>query len=519
MYYHLNHARSGSDPYFLGHRTGCAIITATRKYYEKAGDAKVDWKPIRQGHTPVYKQIAEWMEQRIASGEFPPGSRLPSERLLAKELQVNRSTVVTAYEELRAAGLVERRHGSGTIVSRDIWGLARNRTPDWKRMAEAGLFRPNLPLIRQIRRDTQDSDMLDLASGELSPELVPHEQFRRLLAAGDFPCHFGYEHPQGNPQLRDTLVAHMKTWKGIDAAPSSILVTAGAQQALHLVVQCLLQPGDAVAIEDPSYCYSLPLFRSAGVRLFPLPVDSEGIDPDELLALHGKHRIKMVFLNPNFQNPTGTFLSLPRRKRLLEISAEHGIPIVEDDPYSLTAFSGEHVPTLKSLDRHGTVLYISSLTKIVASGLRIGWVVGPRTVIERLADAKQQIDFGHSIFPQWLANRFLSSEWFPAHLDMLRRELAGRSERLVCSLRESFGGSAEFVPPAGGIHLWCRLTGEWSENRMLAESVKRGVIFVPGMVFGSKKGFVRFTFGRPPKERIQDAISRLAEAYRSVCRQ
>ncbi|MCG6197536.1 PLP-dependent aminotransferase family protein, partial [Anoxybacillus sp. LAT_38] len=103
--------------------------------------------------------------------------------------------------------------------SRDIWGLARNRTPDWKRMAEAGLFRPNLPLIRQIRRDTQDSDMLDLASGELSPELVPHEQFRRLLAADDFPCHFGYEHPQGNPELRDTLVAHMKTWKGIDAAP------------------------------------------------------------------------------------------------------------------------------------------------------------------------------------------------------------------------------------------------------------------------------------------------------------
>ncbi len=461
---------------------------------------------------PLYKQIAEQMEQRISNGEFPPGSYLPSERTLANELHVNRSTIVAAYDELQAAGVVERKHGSGTVVSQDIWGLARTRVPNWRHLTETGSFRPNLPLFRKIRRETQEHELIDLASGELSADLVPHQALQQLLTPDDFPAHLGYEHSLGNGSLRETLREHMKKWRGIDAAPSSILITSGAQQALHLVVQCLLQPGDAVAIESPSYCNSLPLFHSAGLRTFPLPVDQDGIDPDQLAELHKKHRIKMVFLNPNFQNPTGTLLSYERREKLLTLSAESGIPIIEDDPYSLTSFGGERVHTLKSMDKHGTVLYISSLTKIVASGLRIGWIVGPQTVIERLADAKQQFDFGHSIFPQWLADRFLASPGFDQHIQRLRTQLACRCDQLVYSLRDTFKDQIEFSPPEGGIHLWCRLSGEWSEQRLLSESVKRGLVFVPGNLFGADPGYVRFTFGRATLEQIPDAVSRFAEA-------
>lgn len=461
---------------------------------------------------PLYKQIAEQMEQRISNGEFPPGSFLPSERTLANELHVNRSTVVAAYDELQAAGVVERKHGSGTIVSQDIWGLARSRVPNWRHLTETGSFRPNLPLIRKIRRETQEHELIDLASGELSADLVPYQPLQQLLTSDDFPAHLGYEHSLGNGSLRETLSVHMKKWRNIDVSPSSILITSGAQQALHLVVQCLLQPGDAVAVESPSYCYSLPLFHSAGVRTFPLPVDQDGIDPEQLAELHRKHRIKMVFLNPNFHNPTGTLLSSERRERLLALSAENGIPIIEDDPYSLTSFSGEHVHTLKSMDKHGTVLYISSLTKIVASGLRIGWIVGPQTVIERLADAKQQFDFGHSIFPQWLADRFLASPDFDQHIQRLRTQLACRCDQLVFSLRDTFGEQIEFSEPEGGIHLWCHIPGDWSEQRLLSEAVKRGLVFVPGHLFGANPGYVRFTFGRARIEQIPDAVSRFADA-------
>ncbi|TGU70946.1 PLP-dependent aminotransferase family protein, partial [Mesorhizobium sp. M00.F.Ca.ET.186.01.1.1] len=139
--------------------------------------------------------------------------------------------------------------GRGTLVSQDIWGLARTRVPNWRHLTETGSFRPNLPLIRKIRRETQENELIDLASGELSPDLVPRHTLSHLISPDDFPDHLGYEHPQGNWSLRETLGKHMKEWRNIEAPATSIMITSGAQQALHLVVQCLLKPGDAVAIE------------------------------------------------------------------------------------------------------------------------------------------------------------------------------------------------------------------------------------------------------------------------------
>lgn len=474
----------------------------------------MDWKPTRSSGKPVYKQIEEHIEHRILLGEFPPGSSLPSERTLAKELQVNRSTIVAAYEELRAAGIIESKRGSGWTVSKDIWGISRKRVPNWRQLVETGSFLPNLPLMRHIRKETQENDLIDMASGELSADLFPQQSFRSIMAQQEFDCHLGYENPQGNYILRQTITDHVHAWREIDCTPSSILVTSGAQQALHLIVQCLLKPGDAVAIEDPSYCYSLPVFQSAGLRTFLLPVDRYGINPDDVTKLHRKHRIKMVFVNPNFQNPSGTLLDLARKKRLLALSAEYGIPIVEDDPYSLTSFTGEKIPTLKSLDRNGTVLYISSLTKIVASGLRIGWIIGPQTVVERLADAKQQVDFGHSIFPQWVAQQFLASEGFGGHLEKLRAELKQKRDMLVYSLQQQLQDEVEFYTPEGGIHLWCKLKRKISERRLLQEAIKQGVVFVPGSVMGSTEGYARFTFGRAEKHLIEEGVARFADAFR-----
>ncbi|MES9689682.1 PLP-dependent aminotransferase family protein, partial [Bacillus sp. JJ353] len=357
----------------------------------------MDWKPNRADKTPIYKQIANYIEQGISSGVFSPDSVLPSERALANELQVNRSTVVAAYEVLQSLGLVERKRGSGTRISTDIWGISHKRIPNWTRYVEDGSFLPNLPLVQRIRTETQKNNLINLASGELTPRLFPTDQFRTILSDHPFMGHLGYDHPLGNVILRETIASHVKEYKDIDTSSSSILITSGAQQALHLIVQCLLKPGDAVAIEDPSYCFSLPLFKSAGLRTFLLPVDEDGFNPDDLISLHKKHRIRMVFLNPDHQNPTGTVLSLERRKKVLELSAKFGIPIIEDDPYSLTTFDGNVHPTLKTMDHDRNILYISSLSKIIASGLRIGWVIGPPQVIQRLADAKPQVDFGHSV--------------------------------------------------------------------------------------------------------------------------
>lgn len=209
-------------------------------------------------------------------------------------------------------------------------------------------------------------------------------------------------------------------------------------------------------------------------------------------------------------------MSLARRKKILELSSEFGIPIVEDDPYSLTSFNGEVNPTLKSMDQNGNVLYVSSLSKIVASGLRIGWVIGPTRVIERLADAKQQVDFGHSVFTQWVANQFLESDDFHAHITMLRRQLKERRDVLIRKLEEILGDQVEFFVPEGGIHLWCKVQGTFDEYHLLGESIRNGVAFVPGSVLGTKSEYIRFTFGRVNAEQIQLGMTRFAETLNEI---
>ncbi|MED3573698.1 PLP-dependent aminotransferase family protein [Cytobacillus praedii] len=476
----------------------------------------MDWNLDRKAKKPIYKQIAEFIENGIADGTFPPDKPLPSERYLAKELNINRSTVVSAYDELESNGLVQRIRGSGTMISQDIWGITKKRIPSWNRYIEAGSFLPNLPLNQRIRKEMEEKKLINLASGELSEDLFPTSALREITSTRSFIGRLGYDHPQGNAVLRMTIAKHVKELRNIETNSSSILITSGAQQALHLVVQCLLKPGDAVLIEDPSYHYNLPIFQTAGIKTYYLPVNDEGIDTDELLALHKKHRIRMIFLNPVFQNPTGTLLRKSQQKAILDISSEHGIPVVEDDPYSLMAFNGERVSTLKSMDTHGNVLYISSLSKVVASGLRIGWIIGPRSVIERLSDAKQQIDFGHASFTQWIANDFLESAHFHSHIKKLVKELEKRCKQIVSSLNYFLKDQVEFTIPQGGIHIWCKLKRDVDEMKLLEHAIKQGVIYVPGTTMGSEKGYVRFTFAREKEKAIEEGIRRFASALNAV---
>ncbi|OBZ18541.1 GntR family transcriptional regulator [Bacillus sp. FJAT-27264] len=475
------------------------------------------WKPDRQTKQPLYEQIADHLERSISYGEYPPGSLLPSERKLAEQLGVNRSTVILAFAELRSMGIIESRTGSGTRVSRTKWGALPKHTPNWSRYAEGGSFLPNLPFMRKIREAlAQHPSLIDFASGELAPNLAPIEEITALMQNHHYTSYLGYDSPQGYTPLREALVSYLEAYRGIQTTESSILITSGSQQSLYLITQCLLSPGDAVAIEDPSYCYSLPMFQSAGLRLFRLPVDQEGIRPEDIRALYKKHRIKMVFMNPNFQNPTGAVLSNERRKQLFAVTSELGLPVVEDDPFSLTAYEGAPPFPLKSEDTNGSILYIGSFSKIAASGLRVGWMVAPNSIVERLADARQQMDFGLSIIPQQVAAQFIKSAYFQPHLERLQAQLHFKRDLAIEALQKELPGLVTFTAPRGGLHLWCKLHHDVSDGRLLEESIKRGVVFVPGSVYGSDAGFVRFTYARAKTEDIGPGIAKFAEALRGL---
>lgn len=472
------------------------------------------WTMDRNEGIPLYRQIVYHIEKSISCGELPPGSFLPSERKLAERLGVNRSTVIMAYDELLSTGLIESKVGSGRRVSMTKWGIQPVSTPNWRQYTEGGTFLPNLALIRRIREvGRTQPGIIDMASGELSPDLFAGELVRGLLAEGTFRADLGYGDPQGYLPLRE-IIAETLADAGIETTEASVLVTSGSQQSLYLITQCLLSPGDAVAIEAPSYCYSLPLFQSAGLKLFRLPVHEDGIEPEDIVALYRQHRIRMIFVNPNFQNPTGTVLGEGKRAGLLRIAAELRIPIVEDDPFSMTAFHMPPPSSLKSMDRDGIVIYIGSLSKTAASGLRIGWLVAPRSVVARLSDAREQMDFGLSVLPQWAAAALLRSNLFREHIVRVRLALATKQATMKQALAERLGDKLSFAAPAGGLNMWCRLNGNIDDGKLLEETIRRGALFVPGSVYGSPPGFARLSFARPRQEDIPAGIQAFSDSLR-----
>ncbi|AEJ41716.1 probable transcriptional regulator [Sulfobacillus acidophilus TPY] len=474
------------------------------------------WNLKLSKNEPVYRQIVKYIEEGILNGEFLPGTPLPTERKLAELLKVNRSTVSIAYDELRSKGLIRSRQGSGTRVSEDTWGLDF-REPDWIAFLSQGIFQPTLPMVRRIWEENRKSPNINLARGEMSKELWPTEQLRKLAA--HLPPHFqlGYGDPQGEESLRSVVSKHLASRYEIHVPDNRILITAGSQQGLLLVIQSLLRPGDAVALEKPSYAYSLPLFASAGIRMFPIQVDEEGLIPDELITLYRRHKIRMVFVTPTYQNPTGTVLTQERRRRLIEICGDLRIPIVEDDAHGDLTLDGSpqpHSPLAAMQGAERQVIYLGTLSKTFAPGLRVGWMAGPTSVIDRIAGVREQMDFGISGITQAIAEQVLKSDLWEKNVKRLRSALTRRRDRMIAGLVGFFGDELDYDVPRGGYHIWVKLPQQFRDKEFVEMAIRHGVVIVPGSIYGADPGFVRLTYASSPEAEIEEGIRRLYHAFR-----
>ncbi len=473
------------------------------------------WKPHHDSDLPLFRQIALHFEQEITEGKREPGSPLPPERKLADELDVNRSTISAAYAELRATGLIESRQGSGYKVSENMWGIQTKQTPNWKRYAERGVFLPSASLQNRIHQVINEPGIINLASGEPNAELYPNELLAEAIAKIPVQSALAYPVPMGLMALRREIAHHLKENLQVPITEAEILITAGAQQALHLITQCLLSPGDAVGLEGPSYFYSLPLFQSVGLRILRIPMDGSGLIPSEVIQLHQRFRIKMIFTNPTLQNPTGITLSPGRRRELFDLCQKLGIPIVEDDPYHGLFFNNRKILPIKALDNGHSVLYIGSLSKTVAPGLRIGWIAGPKNIVERLADAKQQMDFGTSTLMQYLAVEYLKSDKREGHLAKVRSQLKYRRDIMLNHLQE-FPHLADYFRPDGSFNIWCQLKKPVSDDKLLETCIHNGVIIRPGGIFGSEPGCFRITYANCTSDMAQVGLARLRVALDEV---
>lgn len=455
-----------------------------------------------QGRTVA--ELVRWLATEIHAGTWPPRVRLPPERVLAAQVGVHRSTVAQAYDELQALGLVDRRQGSGTYVHGDLWGL----TPDWTRYLAEGGFRPTQPLLQRMKEARSRTGIIDLTQSTLGPDLWPRVPLPELDTL--LPTVLGYGDPQGLPALRAAIADQYRRDYGLKLDPDAVLVTHGAQQGLYLVARALLRPGDAVALEHPSFYYSLALLQSAGIRLLPVAMDGEGILPDALEAVIQKHRPAMVWLNPTFHNPTSTTLSLPRRREVLAVCERWNVPVLEDDAYGNLGVDRDPPPPLNVLDESRRVIHVSTLSKILAPGLRVGWILAPRPVLERLADIRGQIDLGSAGLTQAWAANFLASPAWPQHRARVLQELRSRRDALARAADSAATQGLTMTLPAGGFFAWLHWERADLDRVRLERAVAADVVYTPGRVYGMQDGYGRINYVTEPPSRLRSGLETLA---------
>lgn len=471
----------------------------------------------RDSKEPLFRQLVRQIESRILSGEWPLHMKLPPERALAFQLGLHRSTVTAAYQELAAQGWIGKVQGSGSRVIAMPEQGASSVTIDWNQYWNKRADNPLLPLKKKLHSIASRKGTINLALGELSVDLLnglPLFDASNQTAPTE---PLGYVGPHLERRYRSMIASHLERYQSIHVDASRTMLTSGAQQALYLIVNCLLKPGDAIAVEAASYVYSQNLFLSAGLRLFPITMDEEGIIPEHLVRLYEQHKIRMAFVNPTYQNPTGTILSLERRRRLHDICAARRIPIVEDDPYSLlgTCRGSQPPLSLKALyPDSDLILYIGTTSKVLTPALRTGWLVGPEKVIARLGDHRREIDNGLSPILQGITHSLLDERVLEPHLVHVRRSLTERRDRTLELMREHMTGLATWKEPEGGFYVWCRLNPSIRLTDVVRECEAGGVLIMPGSVFGSDSRRFRITYARASSEDLDEGLLRVARAVR-----
>ncbi|MGG6313747.1 PLP-dependent aminotransferase family protein [Paenibacillus macerans] len=475
------------------------------------------WRPNRHSPVPLHLQIMEQLRDKIAGGEWPVGTRIPSQRQLAAAFGVNRSTVVAALDELTAAGMIEGSRGGGTRVVNQTWGvLAASPPPDWSGYVRSGTQHPNLPAVQEINRAEFRDGIIRLGTGEMAPDLLPQAEMAELLRRmADRVPNLGYGEPNGDLRLREVVAGRLSRL-GIASSPSSLLIVSGALQALQLISVGLLQRGSTVLLERPSYLYSVPVFQSAGMRLRGIPMDREGLRADLVNVYAKQYNGSLLYTIPTFHNPTGTVMSEARRLQLLEACEAARLPLIEDDVYREVWLDAPPPLPLKARDANGSVLYVGSLSKTLSPGLRIGWIAGPQPVIERLADIKMQSDYGSSALSQQAAAEWLESGMYDVHLERLRSNLRLRRAAALEALERHFKDLAEWEMPRGGFYFWLKIHGSPTSRGLFDAALKAGILINPGHLYDREANDrFRLSYAYARADELSESIARLAELVRA----
>jgi len=374
--------------------------------------------------------------------------------------------------------------------------------------------------VREILALTARPGVISFAGGLPAPELFDAPGLRAAFAAALADAAAGrslqYSTTEGDPELRATIATRL-TARGLATGADDLLVTSGSQQALTLAATVLIEPGACVLVEEPSYLAALQAFGLAGARVVPVACDDEGLDPDAVAAAAATHGARLLYTIPTFHNPTGRTLPLERRLALATVAERAGLWLIEDDPYGELRYRGDPLPSLATLpgaaDR---TLALSTLSKVAAPGLRIGWVRTPPALRQALVVAKQAADLHSSTVDQAAAARWLAAIDLDAHLGALRAEYGRRRDALLGGLASALPPGSTHNRPEGGMFVWARLPDGWDAERLLARALAHDVAFVPGFPFFAgepDRAALRFSFTTHAPAEIADGLARLRRSW------
>ncbi|NLE74045.1 MAG: PLP-dependent aminotransferase family protein [Actinobacteria bacterium] len=371
---------------------------------------------------------------------------------------------------------------------------------------------------------TARPEVISLAGGLPATDCFPAELLEEIgarIARTQCALSLQYGPTEGFDVLK-LDVAHVmaEEWTQID--PQRVIITTGGQQAIDLVAKAFLDPGDVVLAESPAYPGALTTFLSYQADVVHVPMDEDGIIPEgveetlDRLAVHGR-RPKFLYVVPNFSNPSGVSLSLERRRRLVDLAAERDLLLVEDNPYGLLRFEGGIPPTLLSLDRAGSVVYVGSFSKIISPGIRTGYVVAPTAVYQKLVLGKQAADLCSSTLNQLFVHEFVASGMWKDYISRLRSLYVSRRDTLLRALKKEFPEGAEWTHPQGGFFVWATLPGGIHTGDLLVKAIDENVAFVRGDAFfvdGQGTASMRLSFSYMKEELIEEGVKRLGRVIR-----
>jgi 2-aminoadipate transaminase len=388
--------------------------------------------------------------------------------------------------------------------------------------------------IRELLKVTQNPEVISFAGGLPAPEVFPIQRFQEAchkVLQEDGPAALQYGPTEGYEPLREMIARNMARY-GIKAQVENVLITSGSQQALDLIGKLLINSGDRVLVEAPTYLGALQAFNVYGAEYVSVPIDNDGLRTD-LLDSALRSGPKFMYVLPNFQNPAGTTLSEGRRHELVLLADKYGVPIIEDDPYGQLRYEGEHLPPLLVLDREnlrrdngysiGNVIYLSTFSKTLAPGIRLGWIVAPPDVINKFVQLKQGADLHTSSFSQFVAYEVARDGFLDEHVRLIRKVYRQRRDVMLSALTEHFPPEVTWTHPQGGLFLWASMPEGMDCQKLFRTALEHNVAFVPGESFYAtnhvSRPHMRLNFSNATPEQIREGIRRLGAAVKQQMRE